>query len=107
MLATSLTASSASAGSVASGANSASKSFWRQSLGRNQLEGLAQRLLRVQALDQHLGDLAPRHDAIARIARMAPVALEEDETMFVRAVVVEPAGTHDRVRKTARANQPR
>jgi hypothetical protein len=78
--------------SFSRGANSASKSSGASPGRRYELEGLAQRLVRVEAADQDLGDLASRDDTVAGIAGLAAVTLEEDEPVLVRTVVVEPAG---------------
>lgn len=37
---------------------------------------------------------------------MAFVALQKYEPMFIGGIKVEPAGTHDRVRQAAGANEP-
>src|SRR5208283_76680 len=73
---------------------------------RDQLEGLAQGVIGAEAADQDIGDLASRNYAIARIACLACIALQEDKPVLVRTVVIEPAGTHDRVRQSAGTNQP-
>src|SRR5271165_1460821 len=57
-------------------------------------------------MHQDFGDLPARDGAIARIAGLASIALEEDEAVLVRAVVVEPAWAHDRVREPAGTDEP-
>ena len=70
----------------------------RTGLG-DKFERLARCLVGAEAVDQHLCDLAARDDPVAGIAGVPPVALQKDEPVLVRSVVVEPAGTHDRVRQ--------
>jgi len=55
---------------------------------------------------QDFGDLAARHGTIACIAGLTSIALEKDEAVLVRAVVVKPARAHDRVRQSARPYEP-
>ena len=64
----------------------------RRTAGGDELKGLSQRLGGRQADDQDLGDLTTGDDAIAGIASMASVTLEEHEVMLVGLVVVDPAG---------------
>ena len=78
----------------------------RRALGGDEFEAFAQRLVRRQAGDQDLGDLAARDDPVTGIAGMTAIALEEHKPMLVWLVVVEPAGSHDRVRQSAGAHQP-
>ena len=75
-------------------------------LGGDEFEAFAQRPIRRQAGDQYLGDLLTRDDPVAGVAGVTSIALEEHESMLVRLVVVEPAGSHDRVRQAARAHEP-
>src|SRR5271165_1430641 len=72
---------------------------------RDELEGLAQSLIRAEAADQNLSDLRARNDTIAGVARLACIALQEDRSVLVWLVVVEPAGSHNRVRQSAGAHQ--
>ena len=106
MLAVSCTASSEPGGSASSAPNRGSKSCCAAPDGRDQLERLPIRLRRGEAPHQDLRDLASRDDAVARIAGVALVALQQDEAVLGRGVVVEPAGPHDRVGPPARPHEP-
>ena len=55
-----------------------------------EFEGLAQRLRRVEAVGEDLCDLTARHNAVAAIACLAFISLEEDETVLVRSIIVKP-----------------
>ena len=67
-------------------------------LSGDQFEAFAYGAIRCEARDQHLGELAARNDAVTGVAGLAPIPLQEHESMLVWLVVVEPAGPHDRVR---------
>ena len=71
----------------------------RLASGGDEFEAFAQRPIRCQAGDQDLGDLATRDDAVTGVADVAPIPLQEHESMLVWLVVIEPAGSHDRVRQ--------
>jgi len=77
----------------------------RRAVLGDQLEGLAHRLTGTETLDQHVRNLAPSHDAIAEIAHLASIALQEHQSVLIGWVIVEPPGAHDGVRKAARAHQ--
>ena len=74
--------------------------------GSDEFEGLAQRTIGPEAADENLSDLTSRNDAVTGIACVAFVALEEDEPVLIRTIVVEPAGSDDRVRQPARSHEP-
>ena len=57
-------------------------------------------------MNKNLGDLAACDHTIAGIARLARIALQENQLVLVWTVVIEPAGTHNRVRQAAGAHQP-
>jgi len=68
--------------------------------GGDEFEVFAHRLIRREAGDQDLGDLAPRDDAVAGISGLVYVALQQDEPVLVRTFIVEPAGPDDFVIKS-------
>src|SRR5450631_2497972 len=80
--------------------------FLCRTLGCNKFEGLSEGLFRRQATDKNLCDLASSDDAIAGVASLPRIALQEDQLMLIGFVVVEPTGAHDSVRTSACADQP-
>jgi hypothetical protein len=68
-------------------------------------EGLSDCTITDEAVDQNLGNLAPRDDTVARVTCLALIALEEHEPMLVGTIVVEPAGTHDGEWQAAHAHE--
>eukprot|EP00981_Chlorochromonas_danica_P005378 scaffold1091_cov164-Ochromonas_danica.AAC.1 len=78
----------------------------RRPLLRDQFEGLGLRRIRRQAGDEYLGYLRPRDHAIAGVAGMPRVALQQRQPVLVGFVVVEPAGPHDRIGSSAGAHEP-
>src|SRR5271165_6644018 len=76
-----------------------------QTFDGDEFEGLAQRVIRDEAADQNLRDLAARYDTIAGVPCLTCIALQQDEPVLVGAVVIEPAGAHDCVRQSAGAHQ--
>jgi hypothetical protein len=56
-----------------------------------------------ETIHNRLGDLPPRHDAVACIAGLTPITLQHDELVLRWLIAVEPARTHDCVWVTAGA----
>jgi hypothetical protein len=72
----------------------------------DELEGLPVGRRGGQAADQHLGELASGDGAVGRAAGPPAVALQEHQVQLVGVVVVEPAGSQDRVRPATGADKP-
>ena len=70
----------------------------------NEFEGRAQGGLRAEAVYQQLGELPPRHHAVAGVAGLRRVALQQHQAGLVGSVVVKPTRAHDGVRHPAGAH---
>src|SRR5208283_890251 len=79
--------------------------LWSWTGCRDEFKGLAQSLIRAEAADQNLSNLTAGNDTVAGVARLACIALQQDEPVLIGAVVIEPAGAHDCVRHSDGGHQ--